>query len=310
MLREASMRLTSFKYLVNQGFKGIWYNRVNSFASFCIITISLFMVGLSLLVSANISRIIGDIERRNEIIVIIRDGTPDNNITILGEQLKANDNIVEINFYSKEDAWTDMLADMSDEEKSLFQYLENNPLPDTYKVRIERIEDLSETVSEIKSMDAVELVNAPNDFASLLVNIRNVCAVMFTVITVALIIICLVIISNTTRTSVFARRKEIYIMRYVGASRGFIRIPFFVEGLVIGLISAVCAYGLTWFGYSEIYSILTEYLKSWNFISTTNSDGLIPMADIALIAAIGYLVCGIIISAFGTVISTRKHLKV
>lgn len=304
------MRPTSFKYLVNQGFKGIWFNRVNSFASFCIITISLFMVGLSVLVSANISRIIGDIEKRNEVIVIIRDGTPDNNIAILGGQLKANDNIVEINFYSKEDAWTDMQADMSDEEKSLFQYIQNNPLPDTYKVRIEKIEDLAETVSEIQEMEAVELVKAPNDFASLLVNIRNVCAIMFSVITIALIIICLVIISNTTRTSVFARRKEIYIMRYVGASRSFIRISFFVEGLVIGLISAVFAFGLTWFGYTEVYSILTQYLKSWNFISTASSEGLIPMASIAIDVAVGYFICGILISAFGTVISTRKHLKV
>lgn len=203
-----------------------------------------------------------------------------------------------------------MQKDMSDEEKSLFQLIQNNPLPDTYKVRIERIEDLSKTVSEIQTMDAVETVKAPNDFASLLVNIRNVCAIMFSVITIALIIICLVIISNTTRTSVFARRKEIYIMRYVGASRGFIRIPFFVEGLVIGLISAIVAFGLTWFGYTEVYTILTQYLKSWNFISAANSDGLIPMANIALTVAMGYLVCGIIISAFGTIISTRKHLKV
>lgn len=304
------MRLTSFKYLVNQGFNGIWYNRVNSFASFCIITISLFMVGLSVLVSANITRIIGNIERRNEVIVVIRDGTPDNNITLLGDQLKANGNIVEISFYSKEDAWTDMQKDMSDEEKSLFQYLQNNPLPDTYKVRIEKIEDLSKTVSEIELMNGVELVKAPNDFASLLINIRNVCGVLFSVITIALIIISLVIISNATRASVFARRKEINIMRYVGASRSFIRIPFFVEGLVIGLISAVVAFGLTWFGYTEVYAILTQYLKSWNFISTSGNEGLIPMASIALRVAIGYLACGIIISAFGTVISTRKHIKV
>ena len=130
---EVRMRVASFKYLVKQGFKGLWFNRVNTFASFCIITISLVMVGLSVLVSANITRVIGSIEKRNEIIVVIRDGTPDNNISILGEELKKNDNIFEINFYSKEEAWEGMQEGMSEEEKSLFQYIQNNPLPDTYK---------------------------------------------------------------------------------------------------------------------------------------------------------------------------------
>ncbi len=305
------MRLTSFKYLVKQGVKGIWFNRVNSFASLCIITISLVMVGLSVLFSQNINRIIGSIERRNEIIVIIRDGTPDNNITLLGEQLEGNTNIFEISFYSKEEAWEDMQESMSEEEKSLFQYIENNPLPDSYRVRVLDIAKLNATVSEIEALDSVELVKAPNDFASLLVNIRSVCAVIFAVITVALIAVSLVIISNTTRTSVFARRKEIYIMRYVGASRSFIRIPFFVEGLTIGFISAALAFGITWFGYSEIYIILTSYLRSWNFIqSSGGAAGLIPITEVALRVAVFYLVAGIVISAFGTVISTRKHLKV
>lgn len=304
---EVRMRVASFKYLVKQGFKGLWFNRVNTFASFCIITISLVMVGLSVLVSANITRVIGSIEKRNEIIVVIRDGTPDNNITILGEELKKNDNIFEINFYSKEEAWTEMQADMSEEEKSLFQYIQNNPLPDTYKVRISDITQLSKTVSQISQLASVEQVKAPNEFASLLVSIRNVCTIIFTFITAALVIACFVIISNTTRTSVYARRREINIMRYVGASKSFIRIPFFVEGLVIGIIGSAAAFLMTWFAYTEIYQILTDYLRSWSFITTS---GLIPFMDIALITGIGYLCCGVVISSFGTVISTRKHLNV
>ncbi len=301
------MRLASFKYLIKQGFKSLWFNRVNTFASFCIITISLVMVGLSVLVSANINRIIGAIEKRNEIIVVIRDGTPDNNISILGEELKKNDNIFEINFYSKEEAWEDMQANVSEEEKSLFQYIDGSPLPDTYRVRVSDVSKLSGTVSQIEQLASVEQVKSPNEFAHLLVNIRNVCTIIFTFITAALVIACFVIISNTTRTSVYARRREINIMRYVGASKSFIRIPFFVEGLVIGIIGSAAAFLMTWFTYTEIYQILTDYLRSWSFITTS---GLIPFADIAPITGVGYLVCGVIISSFGTVISTRKHLNV
>lgn len=301
------MRLASFKYLIKQGFKSLWFNRVNTFASFCIITISLVMVGLSVLVSANINRIMGAIEKRNEIIVVIRDGTPDNNISILGEELKKNDNIFEINFYSKEEAWEDMQANVSEEEKSLFQYIDGSPLPDTYRVRVSDVSKLSGTVSQIEQLASVEQVKSPNEFAHLLVNIRNVCTIIFTFITAALVIACFVIISNTTRTSVYARRREINIMRYVGASKSFIRIPFFVEGLVIGIIGSAAAFLMTWFAYTEIYQILTDYLRSWSFITTS---GLIPFADIAPITGVGYLVCGVIISSFGTVISTRKHLNV
>ena len=301
------MRLASFKYLIKQGFKSLWFNRVNTFASFCIITISLVMVGLSVLVSANINRIIGAIEKRNEIIVVIRDGTPDNNISILGEELKKNDNIFEINFYSKEEAWEDMQANVSEEEKSLFQYIDGSPLPDTYRVRVSDVSKLSGTVSQIEQLASGEQVKSPNEFAHLLVNIRNVCTIIFTFITAALVIACFVIISNTTRTSVYARRREINIMRYVGASKSFIRIPFFVEGLVIGIIGSAAAFLMTWFAYTEIYQILTDYLRSWSFITTS---GLIPFADIAPITGVGYLVCGVIISSFGTVISTRKHLNV
>ena len=301
------MRLASFKYLIKQGFKSLWFNRVNTFASFCIITISLVMVGLSVLVSANINRIIGAIEKRNEIIVVIRDGTPDNNISILGEELKKNDNIFEINFYSKEEAWEDMQANVSEEEKSLFQYIDGSPLPDTYRVRVSDVSKLSGTVSQIEQLASVEQVKSPNEFAHLLVNIRNVCTIIFTFITAALVIACFVIISNTTRTSVYARRREINIMRYVGASKSFIRIPFFVEGLVIGIIGSAAAFLMTWFAYTEIYQILTDYLRSWSFITTS---GLITFADIAPITGVCYRVCGVIISTFGTVISTRKHLNV
>lgn len=301
------MSFSSFKYLVKQGFKSLWFNRINSFASLCIVTVSLVMVGISVLLSFNITKMIGSIESRNEVIVMITDGTPDNNITLLGQQLAENENIFEVNFYSKEDAWVDMQEDMTEDEKALFQFIDEIPLPDAYRVRVSDISKLDKTVSEIHLLESVDLVKAPNDFASVLTTIRNVSAILFSAVTLALIIVCFVIISNTTRTSVYARRKEIYIMRYVGATKAFVEIPFFVEGLIIGILSAAIAYGLTWFAYIEVYNMLAADFSTWSIFGIS---GIIPWNDIALYTAIAYLACGTVLSAFGSVISTRKHLNV
>ncbi len=301
------MRLNSFKYLCGQGTKSLWFNRVNSFASLCIVTVSLLMVGMSVLVAGNINKMIGSIESRNELIVVINDGTPDNNIAILGEDIAKIANISEVSFYSKEDAWLDMQQDMTDDEKALFKYMDSNPLPDSYKVRVEDIGKLDDTVAEIQRQQFVELVKAPNDFASLLTSIRNVCAILFSAVTLALVIVCFVIISNTTRTSVYARRREINIMRYVGATKAFIEIPFFVEGVIIGLVSSGLAFGLTWLAYSQVYNMLSQDFNLWNIFGIS---GMIPFKNIALYTAAAYVVVGVALSSFGAVISTRKHLNV
>ncbi len=301
------MRLNSFKYLCGQGTKSLWFNRVNSFASLCIVTVSLLMVGMSVLVAANINKMIGSIESRNELIVVINDGTPDNNIAILGEEIAKIDNIASVGFFSKEEAWEEMQKDMTDDEKSLFKYMDTNPLPDSYKVRVEDIGELDMTVSEIGGLDFVELVKAPNDFASLLTSIRNVCAILFSAVTLALIIVCFVIISNTTRTSVYARRREINIMRYVGATKAFIEIPFFVEGVIIGILSSAFAFGLTWLAYSQVYTMLSADFNLWSIFGIS---GLIPFESIALYTGVCYVIAGVVLSSFGAVISTRKHLNV
>ena len=302
------MRLNSFKYLVKQGFAGLWFNRVNSFASLCVITISLLMVGISVLVSFNITQMIGAIEKRNEVVVVILDGTPDNNVDLLGEQLAQNPNIFEVNFYSRDEALAGMQETMTEDEKAYFaSYIHNNPLPDTYRVRVTDISKLSETVKQIQQLEFVESVQAPNDFASILTGIRNVCAILFSAITVALIIVCFVIISNSTRASVYARRREISIMRYVGASKSFIEIPFFVEGLVIGIVSSGIAFGLTWFAYTEIFKMLST---DANVFSIFGLSAIIPFESIALKTGLAYLAFGIVLSAVGTVVSTRKHLNV
>lgn len=301
------MRLNSFKYLVKQGFTGLWFNRINSFASLCVVTISLLMVGVSLLVSFNINRMIGSIESRNELIVMLEDDVPENNIIALGEQLEKNPNIFEVTFYTRDQAWEDMQEGMGEDEKALFQYMSRNPLPDSYKVRVNDLSELSKTAAQIEQFDSVELVKSPDDFAKILTSVRNVSAILFTAVTVSLLVVCFVIISNSTRASVYARRREISIMRYVGASKSFVEIPFFVEGMIIGILSAGIAFGLTWLAYAEIFGMISSDVS---MLSIFGLSSIIPFEQIALPTGLAYLAFGIVLSAIGTVISTRKHLNV
>lgn len=301
------MRLSSFKYLVKQGFTGLWFNRINSFASLCVVTISLMMVGISVLISMNINRMIGSIESRNEVTVVISDGAPETNIQLLGDELRNNPNIFEVTFCSRDEAWEGLMSTMSEEEIQDFRYITENPLPDSYRVRVLDIDNLSKTVAEISTLEFVDSVQSPDDFASILVGIRNVCTVLFTAVIIALLVVCFVIISNTTKTSVYARRREINIMRYVGASKPFIEIPFFIEGLVIGIMSAAIAFGVTWFAYTEVFSMFSTDVSMLSIFGFT---ALIPFEDIAVKTGLAYLAVGVLLSSFGTVIAARKHLKV
>ena len=134
---------------------------------------------------------------------------------------------------------------------------------------------------------------------------------MFTIVAfaviVALVVVCLIIISNTTRASVFARRKEINIMKYVGATNSFIRIPFFIEGMIVGLLAAAGALLLTKFAYEGIYNIFNDDFKLWSILGVQN---LYSFKSLLLPVAVSYLIAGAVIGAVGTSISTGKHLKV
>lgn len=301
------MKISSVRYLINQGLKSIWTNRMMSFASFCIILVSLLMVGISVLMSINLNRIIGGIEDKSEVIVQIKDNITDEDKNALEAKLKKLPNVNTVEFYSKEEAWENMMKDMSDEEKDLFQYADDNPLPDTFRITVVDIQKMTETTTQIDTFENVESTKSPTAFADVLISIQRILTIVSGAIVLALVIVCLIIISNTTRTSVFTRRKEINIMKYVGATNSFIRIPFFVEGMVVGILAAGGALILTKFAYEGVYNIFNDDFKLWNILGVRN---LYSFDEMFLHITIAYAVAGALIGAIGTSISAGKHLKV
>ncbi|MBQ7756574.1 MAG: permease-like cell division protein FtsX [Oscillospiraceae bacterium] len=302
------MRITTCTSLVGQGVKGVWKNRMMSFASFCIMLVSLLLVGLTVLLAINLDKAIESMEQKNEIIVIIKDEVDDAAMQKLGDDIGKLSNVSSAVFFSRDEAWADMVEDMSEKEKELFHYADGkNPLPDTYRVQVKDIEIMTETTVQISAFEIVESVESPDEYADVLINIRNILTLVLVAIVLALTGVMLIIISNTTRASVFARRKEINIMRYVGATNTFIRIPFFVEGMLVGVLSGTAAFFLTKFVYEGLYNVLTEDV---NVLAMLGINSLYEFSYISKIVLLSYIIAGAFIGAVGTTISTKKYCRV
>ena len=209
------MRASGVRYLLGKGFENIWKNRMMAFASFCVLLISLLLVGLSVLVSINISSMIGGMEDKNEVIIYLQDDATDMEISELYGELCRMENIAEANFYSKEEAFEDMKASMADAELLFDSLGDDNPLVDSYRVRVADISGIDETLARIGALENIESISAPMDFVNVLMELRQIISLICAVIILALIVISIVIIANTTKASLFSRRAEIQIMNYV-----------------------------------------------------------------------------------------------
>lgn len=301
------MRISSAAYLFKQGLRNIWNNRIMSIASFCIMTVSLLMIGFAVIFSANINSFIGDIEEKNEVILFISDDAGEAYTEELGNTLRAMDNVSEVSFYSKEEAFADIKKDMEDAE-DIFSYLgDESPLPDAYRIRIADIGSMNSTLYAIRQLDHVEKIRAPYDFVNVLTDIKTIASLLSVIILAALIVVSFVIISNTTRASVDIRKREISIMRFVGATNFFIKVPFFVEGLVMGILAGAASAALTCVGYDSLADILSTETM---LFASMGTNGFIPIENFMTYIIVGYLAAGAVISAIGTVMSTRKYVKV
>ncbi len=303
------MKISSMNYLFKQGMRNVWTNRIMSVASLCILSVSLLLIGFTLLFVANINRFVSGIENKNEVVIFIEDGTNETEISAMENTIRNIDNVDSVTFYSKEQALEDMKNDMENENaEDLFSYVgEENPLPDAFRLRIADIEKISPTLMEINRLDKIDSIKSPTDFINILTGLKNFIGIISMVILAALILVSLVIISNASRASVDIRKREISIMKLVGATNSFIKIPFFVEGMFIGVLSGGIASTITCIGYNELIKVLSQDMTVWSIMSV---NGFIPLKEFMLTLILGYVAAGAVISAFGTVMSTKKYLKV
>lgn len=299
------MRSSNVRYLVNKGVSSVWKNFIMSFASFSILLVSLLLVSCAALFMMNANIIMGNIEDTNEITVYIKDNTTPEQLQHVGDVMRSNGNLTDIRYYSSAEALEDFKKDMK-EYAELLEYLDENPMPETYLARVVDIAEIRATVTAIESIEAVEQVKAPYDFAGALMNIRQMLTIIVVAVLVTLIIVSIVIVSNTIRASVFARRSEISIMKYVGATDSFIKLPFFVEGCFIGILAGIASWGVTWLIYDAIFSLFTDSLTLWEMFGFFN---LIPFNSVKFPLLGISCLAGALLGAAGTLISMGKYLK-
>ena len=300
------MRTSNATYLVKKGISSVWKNFLMSFASFSILMVSLLLVSCALLMMMNVNRIMSNIEDTNEITIYLQENVTDKQVEHIKSVLDKNNELTDVRYYSKEEALADFRNDMA-EYSELLDYLDENPMPETFLVRVKDLSDIRRVVSSISGLDGVEQVKAPYDFASVLVHIRNTFSIIGGAVLIALVAVSIVIVSNSIRTSVYARRNEINIMRYVGATSGFIKTPFFVEGMFIGILAGAASWGLCWLVYDAVSSLFSTDLTLWQMFGFY---GFTPFRDIMWIVLAANCAAGALLGAVGTVISTGRHIKV
>ena len=299
------MKGSNVRYLVRQGIVSVWRNRMMSFASFCIIMVSLLLISLCILAALDISIVIEGAEEKNEVLVYV-DNASEEQLVRIEETIKNRSFVAAVVFYSKEEAWEDQKAKMEDYEE-LFEAMRENPMPDTFRVTLSDLTMIEQARDAFAAIEGVESVSAPYDFASVLVSLRTTLAIIGGAMLIALIVVCIVIVYNSARTSVFARRKEIGIMKSVGATNSFIKFPFFIEGMFIGVVAGTVSWFLTKLAYESLVSFFAGDLTIWQVLGLVN---VIQFSDIMWIALGFNCLAGAFLGATGTVLSMGKHLKV
>ncbi len=303
------MKISGFKYLANQGVENIWKNKMMAFATFCVLLISLLLVGVASLFYINMNSMILGLNDKNEIVVHLNVGTPDDEVKKAEEDLRKIPNVDKITFISKEEALVRQRASLTSAEKIFNDYIGDDAsfMPDGFSVTVKNNDIIADTTAEINTMPVVQKAQSSLQVAEFLKELRRVVSLIAGAIVIALAAVSIIMISNTTKASVFARREEIQIMKYVGATNSFIRTPFFVEGMVTGLFAGTGAFFITWSVYQAIFKVMQSEETLMNAFGL---GSLIPFEDIRLYVLIAYLVAGSFVGALGSVISTRRHVDV
>lgn len=294
---------SSLKYLIKEGFRNTWTNRMMSIASICVLLSCLVLIGSASMLFLNINSVVERVEQENVIMVFIEDKTEDSAVTSMGDKLKAMNNIERVEFVPKEEAWAEQLDTMEKAQAQFFTQISSDiPLPDAYKVTVKDLSQFTQTVSEIEKLDNIETVRQNTDVAKKLETISHGVTIMAIGIISVLFVISLFIISNTIKITVYSRRLEISIMKSVGATNSFVRLPFVVEGMVLGVVSALVSLGIVW----GVYEAAIRYFKD-----LLSSIGLIALnfTDYAIYMLLVFLLVGIISGVGGSLITMGKYLR-
>lgn len=341
------MKVSSVRYLVKEGAKNAWVNRLMTLASVGVLVACMVIIGLAILISENVNKAVGKLEQQNVVMAYMKDynwalysdktnasasadsttqtseetqsseeqadenGIKNSDYVIhndeeakaLCDKIAALDNVASVTYVTSDEGLESVKKSMPEGQESYFTFLDDkygNPLSGAAKITMKNMEQFDDTVSQIKNIDGIDTVQSQNDLADKITAIKRGITVAGFWIIAILMVISLVIVSNTIRVTMYNRKLEISIMKAVGATDSFVRIPFVVEGMIIGLISAVIAEGLLYF----CYRVATETI-----ISTLDTNDIVRYGDVAWWLLLIFAGIGVFAGILGSVIMISKYLR-
>ena len=345
------MKISSVKYLVGEGAKNAWVNRLMTIASVGVLVACKVIIGLAILISENVNKAVGKLEQQNVVMAYMKDynwalygddkdNSSDDTSAVSSEETASSDtqqteeqadengiksgdyvihnadeakalceeiakidNVASVTYVSSSEGLESVKKSMLEGQESYFTFLDDkygNPMSDAAKITMKDMARFDETIEQIKKIDGINKIQSQNDLADKITAIKRGVGIAGFWIIAILMIIALVIVSNTIRVTMYNRKLEISIMKAVGATDSFVRIPFVVEGMIIGLVSAVIAEGLLYF----CYRVATETI-----MSTLNTSDIVHYSDVAWWLLLIFVGIGIFAGILGSVIMISKYLR-
>jgi len=290
----------SLFFLIKTAFKNIFKNWLLTIASVSILSVCLLVLGSVMLIVGNINIFIDEIGDESQIVLFIEEDLSVDDITRINEQLNSISNIGNINYKSNAMILEEYKESLG-EDAQLFEDLEADTFRNSFVFNIKDLEKFDQTIFEVKKIDGIAKIKDRKEIVDRIVDIKGVLMFLSFWIVALFIIISMVIITNSVKISVYAKKQEIWLMKYVGATDAFIEAPYFLEGIIIGLTAGFIAIISQLYVYSNV---LSPILSDLGFINPLNINSVMSLI------VIGFLAAGAIIGTIGSAYPVKKYLNV
>ena len=287
--------------VLKDAFSGIFKHFWMSVASVIIMAACMLIMGSAVLIVANLNAFVVQMQKEDEVVVFIHEDATQEQSDALGDQLRGHDNISEVYYVSKDAALEEYMAMFPDQQDMFDNLKENNPLRASYHIKVANLERYDHTIDHIETFSQVANVRSSSEVVNTLVAIRQVVSIAGMAIVAVLLFVSVFIVSNTIRMTIFARRTEISIMKYVGATDAYIRRPFVMEGVILGLVAFAITFFTQWYVYDQMLAPAVNRLALFAPIEWTS---------ILWYVMGGFGLFALLMGSLGSLIPMRKHLHV
>ena len=299
--RNQSNRKAGFSYYVREGLSSVFVHGFTSLAAMLVIAACLMITGTFALVAYNLDLQIRELEGQSEIVVYIDENVSRDNALALGQKIRALDNVKTAEFVTKEQLFEDYLDSLGEDAYVMEELRDDNPLRDSYQITMDDVSLHADTVKALENINGVAASSSMQEVSERLIQIRQVVNLISYTMVALLGGVSVFIIANTVKLAMFARKEEIAIMKMVGATNHFIRAPFVVEGMFLGLSAASLAFFVLW----GVYAYVSAQLAEGTAILT-----MVAFAAVWKEVLVTMLGAGLLLGVGGSVITIRRFLKV